>query len=162
MAQTRLPAWHRQPAVPARSSRAEFNAEPHVRGTTIDGAARGQSRLSGDSQFVSSASTTPRSSTKQYTPCGGKVTLGMENVDKIKRGEPVKDPDKIVKAHMALDAGLICFPHPEGAPRTPSRPSGSEAPSRTVQMQRASRRMGPINCREPSWFETPRFAGSSP
>jgi peptidylprolyl isomerase len=28
----------------------------------------------------------------------------MENVDKIKRGEPVKNPDKIVKAHMALDA----------------------------------------------------------
>ena len=28
----------------------------------------------------------------------------MENVDKIKRGEPVKNPDKIVKAHMAADA----------------------------------------------------------
>jgi peptidylprolyl isomerase len=28
----------------------------------------------------------------------------MENVDKIKRGEPVKDPDKIVKARMAADA----------------------------------------------------------
>jgi len=26
----------------------------------------------------------------------------MENVDKIKRGEPVKDPDKIIKAHMAM------------------------------------------------------------
>ena len=25
----------------------------------------------------------------------------MENVDKIKRGEPVRDPDKIVKAQMA-------------------------------------------------------------
>jgi len=25
----------------------------------------------------------------------------MENVDKIKRGEPVQNPDKIVKAHMA-------------------------------------------------------------
>jgi peptidylprolyl isomerase len=32
------------------------------------------------------------------------VTSGMENIDKVKRGEPVKDPDKIVKAHMALDA----------------------------------------------------------
>ena len=39
----------------------------------------------------------------QYT-VWGKVTEGMENVDKIKRGEPVKDPDKIVKAHMAVDA----------------------------------------------------------
>ncbi len=33
----------------------------------------------------------------QYT-VWGKVTKGMENVDKIKRGEPVKNPDKIVKA----------------------------------------------------------------
>jgi peptidylprolyl isomerase len=32
------------------------------------------------------------------------VTEGMENVDKIKRGEPVRDPDKIIKAHMAADA----------------------------------------------------------
>ena len=40
---------------------------------------------------------------RQYT-VWGKVTEGMENVDKIKRGEPVRDPDKIVKARMALDA----------------------------------------------------------
>jgi len=29
------------------------------------------------------------------------VTAGMENVDKIKRGEPVANPDRIVKARMA-------------------------------------------------------------
>ena len=40
---------------------------------------------------------------KQYT-VWGKVTSGMENVDKIKRGEPVQNPDKIVKAHIASDA----------------------------------------------------------
>ena len=34
---------------------------------------------------------------QQYT-AWGKVVSGMENVDKIKRGEPVRDPDKIVKA----------------------------------------------------------------
>jgi peptidylprolyl isomerase len=28
----------------------------------------------------------------------------MENVDKIKRGEPVSDPDRIVTARMAADA----------------------------------------------------------
>ncbi|MGN6573767.1 MAG: peptidylprolyl isomerase, partial [Pseudolabrys sp.] len=33
----------------------------------------------------------------QYT-VWGKVTEGMDNVDKIKRGEPVTDPDTIVKA----------------------------------------------------------------
>jgi peptidylprolyl isomerase len=36
----------------------------------------------------------------QYTAWGN-VIEGMENVDKIKRGEPVQDPDKIVKASMA-------------------------------------------------------------
>ena len=29
---------------------------------------------------------------------------GMDNVDKIKRGEPVKDPDKIVSMKIAADA----------------------------------------------------------
>ncbi len=35
----------------------------------------------------------------------GKVTDGMDNVDKIKRGEPVRDPDKIVSIKVAADAG---------------------------------------------------------
>ena len=39
----------------------------------------------------------------QYT-AWGKVTEGMDNVDKSKRGEPVRDPDKIIKAQMAADA----------------------------------------------------------
>jgi peptidylprolyl isomerase len=29
------------------------------------------------------------------------VIEGMENVDKIKRGEPVQNPDKIIKATLA-------------------------------------------------------------
>jgi len=41
----------------------------------------------------------------QYT-VWGKVTSCMENVDQIKRGEPVQNPDKIVTARMALDAAL--------------------------------------------------------
>ncbi len=41
----------------------------------------------------SSASRTPASSTVQYT-VWGQVIEGMENVDKIKRGEPVVDPDR--------------------------------------------------------------------
>jgi len=80
--------------------KAEFNNEPHVRGTVS--MARAANPDSGDSQFFicfDDASFLNR----QYT-VWGKVTSGMENVDKIKRGEPVKDPDKIVKAHMALDA----------------------------------------------------------
>ncbi len=33
----------------------------------------------------------------------GKVIEGMENVDKIKRGEPVADPDKMVSVKVAAD-----------------------------------------------------------
>jgi len=36
---------------------------------------------------------------RQYT-VWGQVVSGMENVDKIKRGEPVRDPDKIVSAKL--------------------------------------------------------------
>jgi len=32
------------------------------------------------------------------------VTVGMDNVDRIKRGEPVSDPDSIITARMAADA----------------------------------------------------------
>ena len=80
--------------------KAEFNREPHVRGTVS--MARAQSPDSGDSQFFICFDDASFLN-GQYT-VWGKVTDGMENVDKIKRGEPVKDPDKIVKAHMAADA----------------------------------------------------------
>ena len=80
--------------------KAEFNAEPHVRGTVS--MARAADPNSGDSQFFICFDDA-RFLDKQYT-VWGKVTSGMENVDKIKRGEPVKNPDKIVKAHLAADA----------------------------------------------------------
>ena len=80
--------------------KAEFNAEPHVRG--VVSMARAQNPDSGDSQFFivfDDATFLDR----QYT-VWGKVISGMENVDKIKRGEPVRDPDKIIKATIATDA----------------------------------------------------------
>ena len=77
--------------------KAEFNAEPHVRGTVS--MARAADPNSGDSQFFICFDDA-RFLDRQYT-VWGKVTDGMENVDKIKRGEPVSNPDKIVKAHMA-------------------------------------------------------------
>ncbi|WP_013502568.1 peptidylprolyl isomerase [Rhodopseudomonas palustris] len=80
--------------------KAEFNAEPHVRGTAS--MARAANPDSGDSQFFICFDDA-RFLDKQYT-VWGKVIEGMENVDKIKRGEPVKDPDKIVKASIAADA----------------------------------------------------------
>src|SRR5579863_2448134 len=77
--------------------KAEFNSEPHVRGTVS--MARAQSPDSANSQFFicfDDATFLDR----KYT-AWGKVVSGMENVDKIKRGEPVRDPDKIVKASLS-------------------------------------------------------------
>ena len=76
--------------------KAEFNKEPHVRGTVS--MARAANPDSGDSQFFICFDDA-RFLDGQYT-VWGKVIEGMENVDKIKRGEPVQDPDKIVKATM--------------------------------------------------------------
>ena len=73
---------------------AEFNAEPHVRGTCS--MARAQNPNSANSQFFICFGDA-RFLDKQYT-VWGKVVEGMENVDKIKKGEPVQNPDKIVKA----------------------------------------------------------------
>ena len=80
--------------------KAEFTREPHVRGTVS--MARAQSPDSGDSQFFICFEPAPFLN-GQYT-VWGKVVEGMENVDKIKRGEPVTDPDRIVTARMATDA----------------------------------------------------------
>jgi len=77
--------------------KAEFNSEPHVRGTCS--MARAQNPDSANSQFFI-CFTDARFLDKQYT-VWGKVISGMENVDKIKRGEPVRDPDKIVSATMS-------------------------------------------------------------
>ena len=78
----------------------EFNAEPHVRG--VCSMARSQSPDSANSQFFivfDDASFLD----KKYT-VWGKVIEGMDNVDKIKRGEPVQNPDKIVSLKVAADA----------------------------------------------------------
>ena len=81
--------------------KAEFNKEPHVRGTVS--MARAQDPNSGDSQFFicfDDASFLDG----QYT-VWGRVSKGMENVDKITRGEPPSKPDKIVTMRVAADAG---------------------------------------------------------
>jgi peptidylprolyl isomerase len=80
--------------------KAEFSPEKHVRGTVS--MARAQSPDSGDSQFFICFADSPWLN-GQYT-VWGQVVEGMENVDKIKRGEPVRDPDRIVSARMAADA----------------------------------------------------------
>jgi len=79
---------------------AEFTREPHVRGTVS--MARAQDPNSGDSQFFICFADSPWLN-GQYT-VWGKVIEGMENVDTIERGEPVRNPDRIEKAAMAADA----------------------------------------------------------
>jgi cyclophilin family peptidyl-prolyl cis-trans isomerase len=80
--------------------KAEFNAEPHVRG--VCSMARAQSPNSANSQFFICFDDA-RFLDKQYT-AWGKVVEGMDNVDKIKRGEPVRDPDRIVTMRVQADA----------------------------------------------------------
>jgi peptidylprolyl isomerase len=80
--------------------KAEFNAGKHKRGTVS--MARSQSPDSGDSQFFICFGDTSFLD-GQYT-VWGEVISGMENVDKIKRGEPVRDPDTIISAKIKADA----------------------------------------------------------
>ncbi len=78
---------------------AEFSSEPHVRG--ICSMARSSMPNSANSQFFIVFGDATFLD-KQYT-VWGRVTAGMENVDKLKRGEPVRDPDKIVSMKVAAD-----------------------------------------------------------
>ena len=78
---------------------AEFNEEPHLRGTVS--MARAMDPNSGDSQFFICFDDS-RFLDGQYT-VWGKVIDGMDNVDRIKRGEPVVDPDTIVSVKVAAD-----------------------------------------------------------
>src|SRR6187431_1843352 len=79
--------------------KAEFSDEPHVRGACS--MARSQNPDSANSQFFICFDDV-RFLDKQYT-VWGKVIEGMENVDKIKRGEPVSNPDKMTSLKVAAD-----------------------------------------------------------
>lgn len=78
---------------------AEFNDEKHVRGTCS--MARSQSPNSANSQFFICFDDTPFLN-GQYT-VWGQVIDGMDNVDKLERGEPVANPDKIISMRVAAD-----------------------------------------------------------
>ncbi len=80
--------------------KAEFNDYNFGRGAI--GAARSQSPDSANSQwFICFDDCSFLNG--QYT-VWGQVVSGMEFVDKIKRGEPPTDPDKIIKMQIAADA----------------------------------------------------------
>ena len=79
--------------------KAEFNDEQHVRG--ICSMARSASPDSANSQFFICFDDAPFLN-KQYT-VWGQVIEGMDNIDKIERGEPVANPDKIVSMKVGAD-----------------------------------------------------------
>lgn len=84
--------------------KAEFSREPHMRG--IVSMARAQDINSADSQFFIVLAQSSYLD-GQYT-VWGKVTSGMEFVDKIKKGDKydngsVSNPDKIIKVQVAAD-----------------------------------------------------------
>ena len=76
--------------------KAEFNSEPHVRG--VCSMARAQSPNSANSQFFICFDDA-RFLDNQYT-VWGQVTEGMEHVDALPKGEPPREPGRIVKASL--------------------------------------------------------------
>jgi peptidylprolyl isomerase len=100
MAQTGCPLGTGVGGSPKGHLRAEFSKVPYKRG--VVGMARANDPNSASSQFFIMFDENSHLN-GQYT-VWGEVTEGMENVDKIKRGEPPRDPDIIVKARMAGDA----------------------------------------------------------
>src|SRR4051812_38409703 len=78
---------------------AEFSKEPHVRGTVS--MARTNDPNSAQSQFFIVLKDSNFLDGK-YT-VWGKVTKGMECVDKIKKGEPPSNPDKMMRVRVAAD-----------------------------------------------------------
>ena len=79
--------------------KAEFSNVSHISGTCS--MARAQNPNSANSQFFICFTDAPWLN-KQYS-VWGQVIEGMDNVDKIKKGEPVADPDSIVSVKVAAD-----------------------------------------------------------
>jgi peptidylprolyl isomerase len=79
--------------------KAEFSREPHVKG--ICSMARSSNPNSANSQFFICFGDAGFLD-NQYT-VWGRVAEGMEFVDGLKRGEPPKNPDKIVTMRVAAD-----------------------------------------------------------
>jgi cyclophilin family peptidyl-prolyl cis-trans isomerase len=81
--------------------KAEFSNVPYKRGV-VGMARKGNSNDSANSQFFIMFAD-GSSLNGQYTVIG-EVLSGMDVVDKIKKGEPVQNPDKMVKVQVAADA----------------------------------------------------------
>ena len=78
---------------------AEFSGLPHDRGTI--GAARSTSPNSANSQFFINFKDN-HFLNRQYTVYG-RVLSGMDHVDKIAKGEPPANPDRMISVRVAAD-----------------------------------------------------------
>ena len=78
---------------------AEFSKLPHDRGSI--GAARSSNPNSANSQFFINFKDNSFLN-GQYTVCG-RVISGMEHVDRITRGEPPTNPDRMIRVRVAAD-----------------------------------------------------------
>lgn len=93
----------------------EFGKFPHVRG--VVSMARAQAEDSANSQFF--IVFYPRFSLDGNYTAFGRVTSGMEYVDRVARGEPPMNPSRILQASIAAD---------NKPPVLPGAPSLTEAP----------------------------------
>ena len=110
---------------------AEFNGQPHVRGTVS--AARASDPNSANSQFFITFS--PRFSLDGKYSVFGRVISGMQYVDAIARGEPPPAPTRIVKASIGADN----LPPPT-RPKSPRRCSGRSRRRRSSSAHGGHRR----------------------
>jgi peptidylprolyl isomerase len=79
--------------------RSEFSSEPHVRG--VCSMARTSSPHSANSQFFICFDEAPHLN-RNYT-VWGQVVDGMDRIDALPKGEPPREPGKILTARVAAD-----------------------------------------------------------
>lgn len=99
MAQTGCPRGTGTGSSDKPDLKAEFSNMSHVRGTCS--MARAQDPNSANSQFFICFTDAPWLN-RQYS-VWGQVIEGMDAIDQLKRGEPVRDPDSIVTMRVAAD-----------------------------------------------------------
>ncbi len=114
MAQTGDPTGTGQGGSPLPDLDAEFNDIPHLRGTVA--MARTDAPNTANSQFF--IVFYPRFALDHKYTNFGRVIAGMDIVDAINRGEPPKNPTKIVQASLASENKPAPAPPAPAAPAT--------------------------------------------
>ncbi|MXP28923.1 peptidylprolyl isomerase [Porphyrobacter algicida] len=123
MAQTGDPTGTGQGGSKLPDLKAEFNPQPHLRGTVA--MARAASDDSANSQFY--IMFYPRFALDKHYTVFGRVIDNMAAVDEIHRGEPPTDPTRIVQASLA-DQNMAPPPAPAPGTAKPITASDLNAP----------------------------------